>query len=495
MTTPPDGGHGLEPDSPADLLDLSPQEFRRLGHWVVDRTAAHLATLRDRPAITTGDADGLAAALGLPDGPAPVEEGLGLLADVALEHQQHGDHPRYFARVPGPSSHVAILGEWLATGMQAIASSWGGGSGTAMLELVALDRLRDALGLAPGSEGVLLSGGSMANTTALLVARAENAGGVHPSQGPGPLYLSDQTHSSIARGALAMGWPAARIRTLPTDAGGAVLVAALAEAIAADRALPARTPAGVVVATAGTTNTGAVDDLPAIAAICRAHGLWLHVDGAYGGPAALTRGRAGIAGLELADSFVLDPHKWLFQPYDIGCLWVARPGALERTFAMHPEYLRDAQGGPVDLHNRSLELTRRSRAAKLWLTLRSYGLDALAAAVHRGIELAEAAQALIDDDPRLTVVTPARLGVVTFAIAGSGDDSLPGRVAAAVTADGYAALTSTVLHGRPVLRLCTINPRTTVAEIARTLEFIAAAAQRLRRNDAGGGDGSPTVDR
>ena len=486
---------GLEPDIPADLLDLSPQEFRRLGHWVVDRTAQHLATLRDRPAITTGAAHELAAALDLPGEPDPVEVGLALLADVALEHQQHGDHPRYFARVPGPSSHVAILGEWLATGMQAIASSWGGGSGTAMLELIALDRLRDALGLAPGSEGVLLSGGSMANTTALIVARAETgllgvggheAGGHRAVAREPVLWLSDQTHSSIARGAVRTGWPAERVRVLPTDATGALDVSALAEAVDAGP--------GIVVATAGTTNTGAVDDLPAIAAICRAHGLWLHVDGAYGGPAALTPGRAGIAGLALADSFVLDPHKWLFQPYDIGCLWVARPGALERTFAMHPEYLRDAQGGRVDLHNRSLELTRRSRAAKLWLTLRSYGLDTLAAAVQRGIELAEAAQALIADDPRLTVVTPARLGVVTFAIAGSGDGALPGRVAAAVTADGYAALTSTMLHGRPVLRLCTINPRTTVAEIAGTLELVAAAAQRLRRDD-GAADGSPAADR
>ena len=532
----------LEPTIPADLLDLSDEEFRRLGHWVVDRTARHLATLRERPAITTGEIGDLDAALGgpLPQSSAPVDEGLGLLADVALEHQQHGDHPRYFARVPGPSSHVAILGEWLATGMQAMASSWGGGSGTAMLEFVALDWLRDALGLAPGSDGILLSGGSMANTTALLVARAEQARvaslaasdasastdeGVQPRHtDPGILFLSDQTHSSIARGALAMGWPADRVQILPTDTGGALAAATLAEAAAAthapaaDPATPcaevtdgaecvdgvagraagrATAPRGVVVATVGTTNTGAVDDLAAIATVCREHGLWLHVDGAYGGPAALVDrgdGRRVVPDLDLADSFVLDPHKWLFQPYDIGCLWVAHPGALERTFAMHPEYLRDAQsggahGGRVDLHNRSLELTRRSRAAKLWLTVRSYGIDTLADAVRRGIELGEAAQALVEADPRLELVTPARLGVVTFGLAEAQDDgvtgrpvddALPARVAAAVTADGYAALTSTVLHDRSVLRLCTINPRTTVAEIARTLELVGYAADRLR---------------
>ncbi|MDH4354017.1 MAG: aminotransferase class I/II-fold pyridoxal phosphate-dependent enzyme, partial [Actinomycetota bacterium] len=370
-----------------------------------------------------------------------------------------------FARVPGPSSQVAVLGEWMATGMQSIASSWGGGSGTATLEVVVLDWLRDALGLAPTSEGVLLSGGSIASTTGLLVARAEN--------GEGVLYLSDQTHSSIGRGALAVGWPAERVRTLPTDALGALMPDVLEAAITSDLAEGDR-PA-VAVATAGTTNTGAVDDLPAFGEICRRHGLWLHVDGAYGGPAALAPDRNGIRGLECADSFVLDPHKWLFQPYDVGCLWVCEPGALERTFAMHPEYLRDAQGGRVDLHNRSLELTRRSRAAKLWLTLRTYGVDALAAAVQRGVALAEEAQRLVEREARLEVVTPARLGVLTFAVKGA-DDIVHAGVTEAVNADGYAAITGTVVGGRSVLRLCTINPRTTVADLEGTVSLVARVA-------------------
>ncbi|MDH4160446.1 MAG: aminotransferase class I/II-fold pyridoxal phosphate-dependent enzyme [Actinomycetota bacterium] len=452
---------------PPDVLDLDMDAFREFGYWVVDRTVEHLASLRERPAVRTGDAAELELILGgeVPRAGASLAEGLALLADVALENQQHGDHPRYFARVPGPSSQVAVLGEWMATGMQSIASSWGGGSGTATLEVVALDWLRDALGLAPTSEGVLLSGGSIASTTGLLVARAEN--------GEGVLYLSDQTHSSIGRGALAVGWPAERVRTLPTDALGALMPDVLEAAITSDLAEGDR-PA-VAVATAGTTNTGAVDDLPAFGEICRRHGLWLHVDGAYGGPAALAPDRNGIRGLECADSFVLDPHKWLFQPYDVGCLWVCEPGALERTFAMHPEYLRDAQGGRVDLHNRSLELTRRSRAAKLWLTLRTYGVDALAAAVQRGVALAEEAQRLVEREARLEVVTPARLGVLTFAVKGA-DDIVHAGVTEAVNADGYAAITGTVVGGRSVLRLCTINPRTTVADLEGTVSLVARVA-------------------
>lgn len=455
-------------DVPPDILDLDVEEFRRLGHWMVDRTVEHLTTLRDRSAITTGDAAVLAGSLGgpLPGAGAPVDEGLRLMIQVALESQQHGDHPRYFARVPGPSSQVAILGDWLATGFQAISSSWGGGSGTATLEITALGWLRDALGLAPASEGVLTSGGSMANLTGLIVARAE--------RGPGVVYLSDQTHSSIGRGARAIGWPADRVRVLPTHFPGVLPPGLLASAIEAD--LAAGLAPTVVVATAGTTNTGAVDDLAALASICRRHGVWLHVDGAYGGPAALVTDRVTISGLELADSFVLDPHKWLFQPYDIGCLWVAHPGALERTFAMHPEYLRDTQTGAVNLHNRTLELSRRTRAAKLWLTLRSYGLDRLASAISRTLALAEEAQRLIEDRPILEIVTPAQLGIVTFAVRGA-DADRHAEVVAAINADGFAALTGTVVDGRSALRLCIINPRTTIADLAGTIERIAAAAR------------------
>ncbi len=458
------------PAGSPDLLALEPEELRRLGHWVVDRTVEHLATLRDRPPVTERAYEDLVVALGgpVPRGPSDPEEGLRLLADVALEAQQHGDHPRYFARVPGPSSPVAVLGEWLAVGMQAIASSWGGGSGTATLELVVLDWLRDALGLAPAAEGILLTGGSLANTTGLLLARAEGAAGV--------LYLSDQTHSSIRRGALVTGWPAADVRVLPTDRTQRLAPATLAAAVRED-VTSGRRPA-CVVATVGTTNTGAVDDLPGLAAVAREHAMWLHVDGAYGGPAALVAD-SGLVGLELADSFVLDPHKWLFQPYDVACLWVARPGALHRTFAMRPEYLTDAQrvspgadaAGRVDLHNRGLELTRHSRAAKLWLTLRTYGLDALVAAVARGVELAEEAEVLARGRG-FEIVTPASLGIVTFAVAGL-DDGGHQRLAAALTADGYAALSSTVVDGRRVLRLCTINPRTTSGDLDGTFAALA----------------------
>jgi glutamate/tyrosine decarboxylase-like PLP-dependent enzyme len=179
-----------------------------------------------------------------------------------------------------------------------------------------------------------------------------------------------------------------------------------------------------------------------------------------------------MPGLELADSFVTDPHKWLFQPYDVACLFVREPGALERTFAMHPEYLADLDGDEPDLHNRSLELTRRSRALKLWLTMRAYGLPTLAQAVERGIALAEYAERVVAADPRLEVVTPAQLGIVNFAGVGA-DDEAHRHAVAALNAEGYAAASTTVLSGRTVLRLCIINPRTTTADIDGTIARLA----------------------
>ena len=458
MTTPP-----RDPDT----LGLSAEEMRQLGYWVVDRVVDHAEGIRGQPALRTGDPQWLMDQLG---GPVPEEPGdplaaMQTLVDTALANMQHGDHPRHFARVPGPSSFAGVLGDWLATGFNANVASWAGGSGPATVELVVLEWLRELLGLPAGSEGVLLSGGSMANITALAVAR--QAGG------PGVAYLSDQTHASIARGLTAMGF-ARDIRVLPSDGEFRLTAAAVTDAMSADRAA-GRRPA-IVVASAGTTNTGAVDALPELAELCAAHDLWLHVDGAYGAPAALCGpGRAVLAGLERADSLVLDPHKWLFAPYDAGCLLVRRPGALAATFAMTPEYLVDvlARAGEIDFRDRSLELSRRARALKLWLVFRSYGAARLREAIARGIALAEHAQRRVQDDARWELVTPASLGIVTFALRGV-PDSEHARRAAELVAGGYATVSSTTLRGRSVLRLCTINPRTTEAEIDETLARLAS---------------------
>jgi aromatic-L-amino-acid/L-tryptophan decarboxylase len=442
--------------------------MRDLGHWLVDRVVDHFEEGAREPAIKAGRPEDLMSALG---GPPPSQPGdpmaaMQTLVDVALANMQHGDHPRYFARVPGPSSFAGVLGDWLGTGFNAIATSWAGGSGPATVEIVVLDWLAALLGLPVRTEGVITSGGSIASLTGLVTARH--------AMGPGVFYLSDQTHASIGRALRSIGVPPDEIRVLATDRSLRLPVDALAAAVSDDRR-QGRHPA-VVVATAGTVNTGAVDPLVEIADLCGGEDLWLHVDGAYGAPAALCdAGRAALNGLDRADSLVVDPHKWLFQPYDAGCLFVRRPGALEDAFDLNPEYLADttAAEGEVDIRDRSLELSRRSRALKLWLTFRTYGTDRIKAAIAGGIELAEYAERRLQADDLWDVVTPAQLGIVTFGRPGAPADEHRAR-AAALAADGFAAVTSTEIRGRSVLRLCTINPRTTEDDIDATIDRLAA---------------------
>lgn len=425
---------------------------------MVDAIVDHWDTVGDGPPLRTGDAATLQAAIGgpPPDEPGDPDAALDRLLHDVLPYIQHGDHPRFFARIGSPSNPVSALADALAAGMNVFAGSWAGGSGPATVELTVVDWLRGWCGLPEGTGGILLSGGSVASLTALAAARAARPKAT-------AAVVSDQTHASVTRALKLLGLD---VRTVPTGDDFRLRP----EDLSLDGDVLC------VVATAGTTNTGAVDPLEDIAEVCLAHGAWLHVDGAYGGPAVLTdRGRALLAGIERADSVVLDPHKWLFQPYEAGAALVRHAGALERAFSMLPEYLRDvavSEGAEISFRDRGPQLSRGSRALKIWLSLHTFGLDAFRAAIDRGIDLAERAQRAIEASDALEVVTPAQLGIVTFAPVG-GD---AGEIAEAMVAEGFAAPSTTVLRDRSVLRLCTINPRTTDEDIDRTIERIAALA-------------------
>ena len=425
---------------------------------MVDAIVDHQQRLREQPPVRTGTPaelrDRLNATAQAPAGPGDPHAALRTLLDDVVPFMQRGDHPRFFARVGSPSNAVSALADALAAGLNVISASWAGGSGPAALELIVLDWLRQWMGMPDGTEGILVSGGSVGSLTALAAAREA----VHPEVA----YVSDQTHASLTRALRLLGVP---VETIPSDAAFRLPAAHLR----LDR------PA-IVVGTAGTTNTGAVDPLDQLADRCgQRDDVWLHVDGAYGGPAAMTdRGGQLLRGMERADSLVVDPHKWLFQPYEIGSVLVRRPGALQKAFVMFPEYLRDVGVGEeeVAFRDRGPQLSRGSRALKLWLSVQTFGVDAFRAGVQHGIDLAERAQQAIERTPGLEVVTPAQLGIVTFRHTTADNAQLVDRV----VADGYAAPSSTVLRGQTVLRLCTINPRTTFEEIDRTVERIAELA-------------------
>jgi len=431
------------PDVP-EPLSLPPDEMRRLGYKVVDRIVDHLGELRDLPPIRVGDAEELRAAVGgpPPEEPGEPEAALDALFEQVLPFVQHPDHPRFFARIGSPSNYMSVLGDLLASGFNVFTGSWTGGSGPSTVELVVVDWLRSICGMPEGSEGVLVTGGSVASLVGLAAART--------ARGPGVVYVSPEGHGSVARAARLLGL---QTRVLPALTADAVRAAAKED----DAAM-------CVAATAGTTSTGAVDPLEDLAEL----DLWLHVDGAYGAPAVLTeRGRAALAGLERADSLVLDPHKWLFQPYEIGCVLVREPELLERTFALSGVYLRDTMGGEVNFRDRSVQLTRGGRALKLWLSIRVFGLAAFRDAIDHGIALAEHAEALLRERPGWEVVSPAQLAIVCFRR--DGDDELQTRLAAAMVADGFAAPSTTEVDGRVALRLCTINPRTTFNDVEETI--------------------------
>jgi glutamate/tyrosine decarboxylase-like PLP-dependent enzyme len=445
-------------------LSLSPDEFRRLGHQVVDRLADHLAALDALPPIAAADPAWSAGSIApCPDGPSDPDEAIEALFAQILPRGQLTTHPRFFARISSPSNPVSVLADLAGAGWNVFAGSWTGGAGASALELAVVDWLREWMGMPAGSEGVLVSGGSVGTLTALAAAALARVADRSRATG----YVSEHTHSAVTRAWRVLGFAPERLRVLPADAAFRLPADTVAAAVAEDRA--AGLAPFCVVGTAGTTSTGTVDPLAALAQLCAREGLWFHVDGAYGAPARLAPGGPELlAGIERADSLVLDPHKWLFQPYEIGAVLVREPGVLARAFTLDGAYLRDTGGGVVELRNRGPQLTRGSRALKLWLSLRVFGLDAFRAAVARGLALADHAEALLRERAGWEVVSPAQLAVVCFR-RHDHDDARTDAMVRATVADGYAAPSTTVLAGRAVARLCTINPRTTEADIAGTI--------------------------
>ncbi len=457
--------------------------MRVFGHRVVDILIDHLETLRDRPVSIQKPRAELDAKIGeFSDAPASPEEVLALTEREVLGEITTVDHPRFYAFVPGPGSFVGAMADALASGFNVFAGHWLAASGPGAVELQTIDLLRQACGLPAGAGGLFVSGGSMANLSALAAARAVKLGGPDPAA---MIYLSDQAHSSVAKGLRVLGFATSQVRTVVVDEKLRMDTKALHQAIVEDQQAGKRP--FCVVASAGTTNTGAVDPLEDIAALCKANDIWLHVDGAYGAAAALTeRGRSALRGLHLADSIALDPHKWLFQPFEIGCVLVRDMRHLRQAFAVHPEdnadYLADVgrmAEREVVFYEHGVQLTRSFRALKLWMSLRIFGLAAFRATIDRGIALAEEVEMMLRADRRWDVVTPAQLAVVTFAprLANRSVaecNAVVERAVERLTTDGYAMVTSTQVRGRTVLRFCLIHPDARLDEVRETAERLGA---------------------
>jgi len=460
-------------------LAMDAEAMRRAGYATVDALVTRLADPEADPVLRRADAAGLHARLGGPPPEQPADYGAVLarvLADV-LPYAARTDHPGYLAFIPSFTTWPAALAELTAAAANLYCGAWMESAGATQIELEVIDWFRSWLGWPAGTAGVLVNGGSAANLTALLVAR-EAAGGPSPDS---VLYVSDQAHSSLARTARAMGLLPHQVRVLPTDDRWRLLPATVTAAVRADRAA-GRVPFALC-ASAGSTNTGAVDPLAGLADVCAAERLWLHVDAAYGGFAALTpKGRAALAGLERADSVTLDPHKWLYQPMECGCVLIRDGARLEQTFAIHPDYLDgDAvQGaGEVNFADRGLQLSRGFRALKVWMAVQTFGLAAFRACIQRNLELAEYAESLIRGHPGLTLMAPATLGIVCFRREWPGCDEAETERRGTALADelergGTALVSTTRLAGRHAIRLCILNPTSTARHVREVIEHFAA---------------------
>jgi glutamate/tyrosine decarboxylase-like PLP-dependent enzyme len=412
------------------------------------------------------------------------QEVFSLVEEGVLTKIMHLDHPRFFAFVPGPGGFVGAMADALASGFNIFSSTWIEGPAAAEIELVTIDWLRAIYGMPEGAGGLFVSGGSAANLTALTVARHMILGDDFSN---GVVYFSDQTHSSIARALRVLGFVPSQFRKIPTDGRYRAVPESLSAQIAVDRA-EGRRPF-CVVANAGTTNTGAVDPLRELSTIARREGMWFHVDGAYGAAAILSRkGEALLEGLSVCDSLVVDPHKWLFCPFEIGCVLVRDGRLLKDTFHIMPEYLKDTERikEAFNFCDYGIQLTRGFRALKLWMTLKIFGLEAVREAVSAGIKNAEIAERIIAESSNWEVVTPAQIGIVTFRAIVSGRtpaeiDELHRSVVQRLIEDGFAFLSSTVLSGRTVLRMCTINPNTTRQDISGTFDHLDGILRELSK--------------
>jgi aromatic-L-amino-acid/L-tryptophan decarboxylase len=387
--------------------------MRWLGYRTVDMLVDRI-TGPPGPVVRTADPAELRERLTgpPPETPEPFEAILDGLERDVLPFVARISHPGYLAFIPGEGTWPGALGDLIASALNMDTCWWLGASGPSMLELVVVDWLRTWVGYPEQAAGVLVSGGSAANLTALACAREARIGPM--TQGV-VVYMSDQTHSSLARATRALGFRPDQVRIIPTDEEARIRPDALRGAIAAD-GTGGRKPL-VLIANGGTTATGAVDPFPELAAVCSEHGIWLHVDGAYGAFACLSeRGRRTLAGIEFADSITLDPHKWLYQPVELGALLVRDGELLRRGFEISPDFLSDVESvnQEVNFSDLGLQLTRSCRALKLWISLRYFGVAAFRKAIDTCLDLSLHAERQIAASTELELMSAASLGIVSF---------------------------------------------------------------------------------
>ncbi len=483
-------------------LNLSPEEFRRVGHALVDRIADFLTRLPDRRVAPAASTREIRAALGADE--ALPEDGLdsGALidraADLIFEHSLFNGHPRFWGYITSSAAPIGALGDLLAAAVNP-------NVGSAMLAPIATEIesqsvrwIAELIGFSASAGGILTSGGNMANFTCLVAARKAvlgwdvRAGGLRgEGSTPVALYASKEAHTWVEKAADMFGFGTSAVRWIDVDRKRRMKTDALVDAIADDRRRGCQP--FLLVGTAGTVGTGAVDPIRRLAAIAREHDLWFHVDGAYGGFAAAAEDVPDdLRALGLADSIAVDPHKWLYAPLEAGCALVRDPEALGNAFRYRPAYYNfdETAVNYVDL---GVQNSRGFRALKVWLGLRQAGRDGVVRMISDDIALAESLFSLLDRHPDVEART-RNLSITTFRYVPSelrpraGDPAVEGylntlnrAVLSAIESGGEMFLSNAVIDGVFLLRACIVNFRTTSADVRAVPEILSAIGERLDR--------------
>lgn len=466
-------------------LELSGDDLLRLIDSAARRIVAYIASLPDQPSADVRDPAGFARSLreALPESGEPAERLLDRLFDTIIPRGFNTAGPGYLAYIPGGGLPHSAVADLIADATNRYVGVFAAAPGLAQIEANVVQWFCSIVGYPAGSGGILTTGGSLSNFSAIVAARRDR---LPEDFHRGTIYASDQTHHSIQKAASLAGFPEANVREIPSDGEFRIRIDALAAQVSRDRG-DGWTPF-FLVGNAGTTNTGAVDDLEALADFAREERLWLHADAAYGGFFALTaRGRRRLAGIERSDSVVLDPHKSLFLPYGNGSLLVRDPETLKRAHALSADYLPDMQKDAdlADFTLLSPELSRDWRGLRVWLPIKMHGIGAFRTNLDEKLDLAEWASGELEKIPGIEILARPQLSILAFRLvrpelSQEETNALNRDLLQRTNARGRVYLTGTKLGGRFAIRICVLSFRTHRERMEQGMDDLRAAIEEVR---------------
>jgi glutamate/tyrosine decarboxylase-like PLP-dependent enzyme len=485
-------------------IDLSPEQFRTLGHKLIDQLADVLRHMPHGPVTQGAEPADARAALGkdaMPHNGAEPDAIIERAMTLLREHNLYNGHPRFFGFITSSAAPIGALGDLIAATINQNVGGYLLSPMATEIELQTARWIAELLGMPAGSGGVLVSGGNMANMVGIWAARRHMLGEEVRAKGIRELprlrlYTSRQTHTWVEKAADLSGIGTDAIRWIETDDEQRMNVAALRKALESDLKQGERPIA--IIGTAGSVSTGAIDPLREIAEVARAHGIWFHVDGAYGGPAAmLPDAPDDLKALRLADSVAVDPHKWMYAPIEAGCTLVRDPELLRNAFSFHPPYYPDAvedPDPPAYFHEWSPQNTRGFRALKVWLAMQQVGRSGYERMIAEDIRLAGQMFELADAHEELEAVTLG-LSIATFRYVGKADSGAPAdrleelnalnkAIMERLQSEGRVFLTNAVIDGKFVLRACIVNFRTGEDDVRATIDEVVQAGRALAASGA-----------